>query len=67
MTKHTLDNINNLVLNGFLPISFYNSKMIDLADYHFNSQNVEYFNKKYQQKSVLRHISGQMICKIFEI
>ncbi len=67
MIEQTLNNINNLVLKGILPVSFYNSKIIDLTSYCNGDYNIEYFNNKYQQRSVLRHISGQMICKIFEI
>lgn len=67
MIEKTIDEINNLVIKGILPISFFNSKVINLNTYLSKYKNIEYFNEKYQQKSILRHISGKMISKIFEI
>lgn len=65
MINKTVEDINNLVLKGMLPVSFFDSKVIDLNMHYLDMQSIAYFNEKYQQKSILRKVSGQVISKIF--
>jgi|GEM_PF-5634828 len=48
-----------------LPVSFFDSKVIDLNVHYSDILSIPYFNEKYQQKSILRKVSGQVISKIF--
>jgi len=65
MTNKTVEDINNIVFKGMLPVSFFDSKVIDLNVHYSDILSIPYFNEKYQQKSILRKVSGQVISKIF--
>jgi hypothetical protein len=64
MKNNILENINQFVLNGNLPIAFYNSSIIEVPIYIKKQKKT---SKIYMQKGLPNAESIQLISKIYDI
>ncbi|WP_064966006.1 hypothetical protein [Tenacibaculum ovolyticum] len=61
------EEVNNLVINGHLPIAFFNSKIIDLSIIkEKNTYKYSLFIDKYKQIDIPRPNSNKHISKIYD-
>jgi len=65
--KNKINEINNLVLKGKLPIAFFNSKIVNLDNEIKTKVVNKLFIPRYKQFSIPRAVSNTLISKIYEI
>jgi hypothetical protein len=67
MKKEVNDIINKAVLNGKLPIAFFNSEIVKKENTSINKQSRGKVNEKYLQKKLPEADSPILISKIYEL